>query len=67
MRQCIWITMDAEPNTMRNRFIRLIEHWDTIKTIYKIKTDRDMLRHIVQKMFGELGYYVTEDIGDLNV
>ena len=52
--QTNFIIMDAEPNSMKNRLIRLIENWEIIKKQYKIKTDRDMLLHIVNKMFKSL-------------
>lgn len=55
MRKTIMITLDAEPNTMRNRLIRLIENWATIETLYKMKTDKQMLLHIVNVMFKGLG------------
>jgi len=53
--QTNFIIMDAEPNSMKNRLIRLIENWEIIKKQYKIKTDRDMLLHIVNRMFKSFG------------
>ena len=42
---------DEEPNSMKNRLIRLIENWDFIIKKYKIKSDKQMLEHIVNRMF----------------
>lgn len=49
---------NEEPNSMKNRLIRLIENWDIIVKHYKLKTEKDILKHIVNIMFKGLGFRI---------
>ena len=59
MKQTILITLDAEPNTMKNRLIRLIQNWDLMIKYFKFKSDKDILLYIINVMFKEKGICAT--------
>ena len=43
-----------DPNTVKNRLIRLLREWNLIKKLYKINTDEDMLNFIYYRMFKDI-------------
>ncbi len=49
---------NEDANSMKNRLIRLIENWEIIEKMYKIKSEKEMLKHIVNKMFKGLGFTI---------
>jgi len=47
--------MDDEPNTIKNRLIRLLTTWDMMIKYYHFKNEQDILKHIINVVFRDKG------------